>query len=392
MRRLLVLAAVLLACPAAAACSVGPPAEYQQVAATGDGAVWTNRQWSLGELWVENATFRHAVHLPVFGQWVLSPDARWAALERVGVEGGLCEVTGHELHAVDLRTNETRVLPSGESVLSMAASPRHLAVARTSVHALELYDWETGNVTRLGGFVAFDKYYGPDWQANTTTRMAFSPDGRYLAAYSATVHAVVVFDVDAGEPLRRAPPYGFPNPDPPVALAFSPDGSHLAALTSQHERFSEVFTWDLAAPTNVVVALRRYTEAGVGLLWTDAGLVVAFRDHAWPPDGAAAGILRRYPTPHLANATQTRRDESAYTGGLAATGDILYAGSDTIMHVFDVRTLAPFGAPDAPTPGTHADPPPDATPDEPGRDAPLPAAALVVAALLAGAALRRHGR
>ncbi|HWH09462.1 MAG TPA: hypothetical protein VNX21_09705, partial [Candidatus Thermoplasmatota archaeon] len=184
----------LLACPLASACSLAPPPDHQRLVATGDGAVWGNLGWSIGEAWLENGTFRHVTHVPPLGRWALSPDARWLVVERSALTGGMCETTGHALEVRDLRTNQTRTQMEGRPG-AFAVSARHLALARPDADAILLLDVETGDVARelrlgagspdAGGF----EWYGPSWRANETWLLQFSPDGRRLASVGGELRA-----------------------------------------------------------------------------------------------------------------------------------------------------------------------------------------------------------
>lgn len=396
MRAPLVLLLALLALPSAAACSYGPPPDYQVLVATGDGAVWGNDDWSIGERWLVNGSFRHVTYVPIGGRWDVSPDARWLAVHR-SEPGVMCDRVNHTLEVRDLRTNRTRTLLQGFPGV-FAASERHLALARPDGDAIEVVAWETGAVVRNltvdplspEGF-AFD-WYGPPWRANETNHLAWSPDGRRLASQGGPSRWLVVWDAENGGLVRPGkPPYGIPNGDPLVGLAFSPDGRWLAGLTTQHDRFSEVFTWDLAAEDNQMVGVRRFVEAGTGLLWTDEGLVVAFEERHWQSGSAASGVLRRFPAPNLTGEVEARFADGRAGPGLDAHGGLLHVAAHDGLRTLDLRTLrapeAPLGGGGAPstTPPPTTDEPP--IPDE-RRPAPLPAALTLLGILAAWRACR----
>lgn len=400
---LLVALVALLALPSASACSVLSEPSFALLAAADDGSLVGNHHGGVGRLWPSNGTLSPVTRLGFLGHEALSPDGRWLAVERAEV-GGMCDRSNETLEVVHIEDGARRVLLH-ERAHALAASREHLAVARTSSDAIELYAWDSGALVRELNVDLREAYaargidwYGEGWQAKETFHLAFSPDGSRLASVSGASRYLVVFDVATGELVREhAPEYGLPSGDTLVALAFSPDGERLAGVTSQGTRFSEVFVWDLRAEGNAVESLRRDVEGAVGALWTEEGLVVAYVEDAWPPGDTGSGVLRLF-APAL-DLLATSNATHGATGGLAAHRGILYVGTSVGVELRQLPTLAHLSTS---IPGGPAVVPPMRPPTEPGqdeppaptprRDAPGLGVALVVTGILAALRAFRAGR
>jgi WD40 repeat protein len=175
-----------------------------------------------------------------FGAVALSPDGRQLVYDEYSPRPGGAAGTEYtaRVSVRDLETGQTQeVLSSTVSKtrqMAFSADGRHLVVTfeEDGVH---LCDWTAGRWTPrpvLGGSVA-DNFYD----------MAFSPDGRRLAAVSRV--QILIWDVATGQTvldLRGAPPRPSDNAFNPH-VAWSPDGQRLAASNWNHS----VSIWDTAA-------------------------------------------------------------------------------------------------------------------------------------------------
>ncbi len=195
-------------------------------------------------------------------------DGRWLVIQYDGT-----------VALVDRRTGATRELGNGESA-ALSPDGATLAWVEKAPPALVLMDLRTGAARRVA-LDPVDPALRPP-----SSRLAFSPDGRWLAvqrwegwahppAVDPIAPAVRIWDVAAGAERYRF----FPRLAPVWDLAFSPDGTVLAA------------------PEGRSVRLRALQSGRASLLplRTADGLALAFSAGGrWLAVGLADGSIRLY--------------------------------------------------------------------------------------------------
>src|SRR5439155_8966870 len=133
-------------------------------------------------------------------------------------------VAAREVRLLDAESGKD-VRALGGDATALAWSPDGRRIAAAGATGVRVLDAETGAEVRA-------------LPCEGAERVAWSPDGRRIAAAAAAIH---LYDVDTGEAVRAL---GAPPPGHTAfwhAVAFSPDGRRLAAGGSG----SVVAIWDL---------------------------------------------------------------------------------------------------------------------------------------------------
>jgi RNA polymerase sigma factor (sigma-70 family) len=145
---------------------------------------------------------------------------------------------GKYVRVWDLKTGkprESRELPSAESSVSvLSPGGEYLATEGTKRGTFAVWDVARGKLVR--------EYQGPD--TNSVAHVAFSPDGKRLAAVCSWdgVHTVRAWDLDSGKEVFSKE---VRTPESARLLGFTPDGKRLlAAFTSSKEG---TYCWDVAS-------------------------------------------------------------------------------------------------------------------------------------------------
>jgi WD40 repeat protein len=192
---------------------------------------------------------------------------------------GQTVATGGQDNAVRLWDLATGQPARGEpfraegAILDLAFSPDGiLLVAASADNTVWLWHLPSGQFARLTGFSA------------VVNGIAFSPDGRYLAAIGGDL--LQAWDMNGLKPipLKQAQ-----HAAAILSLAFSPDG-YLLATAGQD---ALVKLWDLRRPDADPLVLRGHTEAVSGLAFSPDGQLLATTSwdetaRLWRPDGGAA--------------------------------------------------------------------------------------------------------
>jgi WD40 repeat protein/tRNA A-37 threonylcarbamoyl transferase component Bud32 len=155
-----------------------------------------------------------------------SPDRRHLASGSAGWDAGKMAETGGSLKVWDLATGKEVFAPVGlpGPVEGVAYSPDGRRLAAAVGGAVKVWDTGTREEVRTFGE-----------GAGRFTSVAFSPDGTRLAAYDEKRLGSRLWEVDSGREVRA-----FPRSN--GGLAYSPGGDVLAALGGN----SDVLLWDLA--------------------------------------------------------------------------------------------------------------------------------------------------
>jgi WD40 repeat protein len=179
-----------------------------------------------------------------------SPDGKLLASGGIGRGGAFSG-----LRLWDVATGkEVRLLKYPSHIAAVAFTPDGRAVAAACSDGRARL-WEVATGKELRTFQKLDPKVNPK---ATLTTVAFSGDGKYLAAGGDFRDAAVfVWDAATGKLLHRLPgPRGGV-----LALAFTPDGQQLAGGGGQHggDRPQNVILWDAATGKE----LRRFGQPGV---------------------------------------------------------------------------------------------------------------------------------
>jgi RNA polymerase sigma factor (sigma-70 family) len=214
--------------------------------------------------------------------------------------------------------------------LSLSADGKRLATGADD-GVIRVWDLDTGQlVRRIDGLIAFV-------MGNS---VALSPDGKMVATPNrgpggAGPEQIVLFDVATGKELRRME--AFPG-EPCSRLAFSPDGKMLAAGAWDE---GTVRVWD--APTGQVIKTwKGHGGAGIvrAVVFSADGkrLVTAGDDrtaHLWDP--ATGEEVRSFRGP--AQAGRTSHDDGFRCAALSPDGKVLATGSaDGAARLWDAAT------------------------------------------------------
>jgi WD40 repeat protein len=236
--------------------------------------------------------------------------------------------TGKELHRFP--GDRLALSPDGKSWASWDSSGKDTNKGKES--KIRLRDLATGK--QLREFI----------RPQDTYVVAFSPDGRFLAAgglNEENVNQVTFWDVATGKELP-APQLGGKY-DYVHHLGFSPDGK---LLTTAGETDGSVRLWELATgketkPFRTVAEGGRVTEALAPFAFAPDGKTVVSRGRVFDNTGSV-GPTAVYQW-DVATGKELRRFESPDIGGCAAftfstTGETLVSGHGAVICVWDAGT------------------------------------------------------
>lgn len=250
-----------------------------------------------------------------------------------GSDGPLLAGDGKPIGVSELATGrELRSFGNGALAISFSPDGQLLAsfeilyddgrpsLKRSAIH---LWDVATGRLTNtlaLGNIFA--------------TRLAFSPDGRLLAASGKGVPNVRVFEVSSGREVRAW------NTEQPIAwssLVFSPDGRLLAAGVAR----SGAVLWDLGS--GEAIRSMRGVSAATGIFDDLVGQSsVAFSgDGAWIASASDTGIRLWDLASGQETKPATRFEQSKGVSSLAFSPDgawLVSGGADGYVTFWDVAT------------------------------------------------------
>jgi WD40 repeat protein len=193
--------------------------------------------------------------------------------------------------------------------------------------------WDVATLRRVGpAFKGFEERENAP--ALGAEDLAFSPDGRLLAAGGGAGSPMVVWDVKSGDVVRRFTPPSRPEPHGD-GLAFSPDGRTLANGDGGHG----VLLWDLrtARATKLPVGRKQYV---LSLAYSPDGTRLVTVSNAregmlW--DVASGRRLATFP----ASAAEGWATSVAFS----PDGSLFATGIDDVVTLRDARTGRPSGKP-----------------------------------------------
>jgi WD40 repeat protein len=234
-----------------------------------------------------------------------SPDSQVLAIGGKAPDVMLCGVrTGGAERPLNIQTRETNAL---------AFSPDGRTLAATSFlsHEIILWDMAGGRErARLRGHASY------------VSSIAFAPDGRFLASGGVTDRSIIIWDLATGAPkVRLAGPSG-----PIAALAYSPDGSLLASASGFE---SSVRLWDLTSG-RLKYLIGSYAPAANSVAFAPDGRLLATADH----DGTVK--LWNFATGRLLAGLDGGSD---WIGGVAFSSNgrtSAAIGNDTDVRLWDV--------------------------------------------------------
>jgi WD40 repeat protein/serine/threonine protein kinase len=133
----------------------------------------------------------------------------------------------------DLKT--IPVFPTQAMAVAFSPDDRHLATTGYDDKAVRVWNVQTGKLEM--------SLVGLSPEATMSEGLAYSPDGKLIAASSGNFHppgGVVIWDAVTGEQLWNSPEVWGYSP----TLAFSPDGNRLAALCNEWDKSPTLRIWD----------------------------------------------------------------------------------------------------------------------------------------------------
>jgi WD40 repeat protein len=246
--------------------------------------------------------------------------------------GDVSDVTGYAVRVRDAQTGEIRktLLQSEgtkDQLHDVAFSPdgKSLAAIHRAGTEMAVLVWDVATWKGSKTFMA----EGLD----DSLKVAWSRDGRLLAAASLTVSSgggtIAVWDATKEKLLWQASTQA----EPTYGLAFSPDGKQLAAASAD----ARIMLWDLATGKCIKTLEGHGAEGAHSLAYSPEGLLVS---------GGLDGAVRLW---DLQTGKPKRTVKDGYTKGLivqvafspngrvlATTGHVAENGSSTSL--FDTRT------------------------------------------------------
>jgi WD40 repeat protein len=205
--------------------SISFSSDGQTLAAAGERVVlW---DWHSG---TQRATLPVQVNALTF-----SPNGRLLAVE-----------SGDTVTLWDI-TRQTQVgeFPGRDGRIPIAFSPDGSLLAIGGIDFTSIAVWNIAQHTRVASLVMPPSPDSPP-EGLGTTSLAFSPDGRLLAA-NATYHDLAIFSIPDGSPISTLGQPG--TPCEPISIAFSPDHQTIAAGCSVHS--AAITIWDAVRRTVV---------------------------------------------------------------------------------------------------------------------------------------------
>jgi WD40 repeat protein len=205
------------------------------------------------------------------------------------------------------------------SVQSVAFTPDGRFLAAASGTAIAL--WDTSSHERVGEFVS---------HTDAIFDMAFSPDGTMLASGSRFTNRLMLWDVKSRRPIGQA----LDVQDGAIqSLAFSPDGRTLASGAGDHT----IVLWAVAT-RKPIVTFRRHGSNVTSLDFSPDGRLLA--SGSWDGKAIIWNVEGQAPLHILAD-----HPGQVETVAFHPNGKLLATGSGTMVRLWDVASGEPRGRP-----------------------------------------------
>jgi len=240
-----------------------------------------------GRVWLHSLTGDAGRELPIVveqpaGAALIVSNATWAPDGAAIVAAQATEGKPAPLYLVDPRSGAARLLGQTYMPWRLSFDARGRLVVATET-AFQTLDLATGDLADLPGV-------GSRFVAGADTELAFSPDGRYVAALEGQELAIVDLATGARTPITT-----HIHPQWRAAFAWSPDGRRLAYATGERSGMPELWVVGADGQGGRRLVTRESERdiggAYAGLAWLPGTSTIVYQ---FLPSGNAATLQAEY--------------------------------------------------------------------------------------------------